>query len=80
MPLYSYKCESCGHDFDKQLKIAEMNLPESEPCPNCSATTVKKYIAGLGGFNADVVKVDGGFREVIQKIKSANRINNLPDY
>lgn len=80
MPLYSYNCDSCDHDFDKQLKISEMHVPESEPCPNCSATSVKKYIAGLGGFNADVVRVDGGFREVIQKIKSANRINNLPDY
>jgi putative FmdB family regulatory protein len=32
LPLYEYKCEKCGHVFEK---IEPMSAPEVKKCPNC---------------------------------------------
>lgn len=38
MPSYKYQCLSgCKESFNKILKIADRNLPVSEPCPSCKA-------------------------------------------
>lgn len=81
MPTYDYRCTQCEHTFERVLKIAEMNFPVCKPCPECGDDTVEKYITGNGGFNADVLpKIDGGFSEVIEKIKAAHPHNAIPDY
>lgn len=36
MPLYEYKCEKCGHEFDRLAKM-------SDPNPPCPALTHPKY-------------------------------------
>ena len=32
MPTYDYKCEKCGYTFEKDLKIADRNIPTESPC------------------------------------------------
>ena len=34
MPLYEYRCKSCGHQFEK---IQSFSAPEEKECPQCHA-------------------------------------------
>jgi len=47
MPTYSYRCKSCGHDFDRVQKISEEPIRE---CPKCKKTELKKVVTGGNGF------------------------------
>lgn len=42
MPLYVYRCEKCGHEFDEIHKIAD----PSPPCPKVSAEQVEQAPCG----------------------------------
>ena len=37
MPLYEYKCEQCGHAFEKLVMHHDVQVR----CPNCSGTVRK---------------------------------------
>ena len=45
MPTYDYKCEDCGHTFEKFQK---MSAPPVEVCPECGGK-VKRVINGGSG-------------------------------
>ena len=82
MPAYTYHCNSCNHDFEKVLKIADRDLPTQEPCPSCNAEgQVQKTILGAPSIGdpvrLGVIKPDSGFKEVMQKIHAANPGSNL---
>ena len=34
MPIYEYKCEKCGHEFEEMLHFSERDVPINTPCPN----------------------------------------------
>ena len=34
MPIYEYKCDVCGHEFEKLLHFSERDVPLNTPCPN----------------------------------------------
>ena len=34
MPIYEYKCENCGHEFEEMLHFSERDNPINAPCPN----------------------------------------------
>ena len=42
MPIYEYRCEECGHQFDALQKISEDPLTE---CPACSQPALKKLVS-----------------------------------
>jgi putative FmdB family regulatory protein len=45
MPIYDYKCSNCGNIFEERQHIAEREIPEKLPCPDCRAqNTVKQII------------------------------------
>ena len=49
MPLYEYRCEKCGRNFDLLVRSAtQQNEPQ---CPHCGSSKVTKAISlfGLGG-------------------------------
>jgi putative FmdB family regulatory protein len=82
MPQYSYRCDSCKHEFEHVLKIADRDLPTTEPCPKCQVQgQVVKTILGAPSFGDPVRlgirKTDQGFKEVMQKIHAANPKSNL---
>jgi putative FmdB family regulatory protein len=41
MPLYSYTCRFCGHDFDA-IRPIDSTPP---PCPACSSEDTKRLVA-----------------------------------
>ena len=34
MPIYEYKCDVCGHEFEEMLHFSERDVPLNTPCPN----------------------------------------------
>ncbi len=45
MPIYAYKCESCGHAKDVLQKISDAPLAD---CPQCGAPSFRKQVTAAG--------------------------------
>jgi putative FmdB family regulatory protein len=45
MPIYAYKCESCGHTKDVLQKISDDPLTA---CPQCGAPQFQKQVTAAG--------------------------------
>ena len=45
MPIYEYRCQSCGYQFDKLQKISDALLVE---CPACGKSSLKKLVSAAG--------------------------------
>ena len=45
MPIYAYRCASCGHSRDVLQKISDPPLP---PCPACGAEQFQKQVTAAG--------------------------------
>ncbi len=57
MPIYAYKCQACGHQFDKIQRISDAALTD---CPDCNQPELKKQITaaafkltGTGWYETD---------------------------
>ena len=60
MPIYAFRCEQCGHSFDRLQKLSD---PDPETCPSCNAASVKRALtapsfrlAGGGWYETDFKK------------------------
>ena len=42
MPIYEYRCESCGHELEVLQKMSDQDLVD---CPNCQQASLKKKIS-----------------------------------
>jgi putative FmdB family regulatory protein len=40
MPIYEYECKSCGHSFERIMKVGE----ETPTCPACGANQPQRRI------------------------------------
>lgn len=45
MPIYEYRCQACGHEFEKLQKISDPVITE---CSECHQAEVKKLISAAG--------------------------------
>jgi putative FmdB family regulatory protein len=45
MPIYTYRCENCGVQFERQQKFSEQPLTR---CPECSKKTLRKVYTPVG--------------------------------
>lgn len=45
MPIYEYRCESCGHALETMQSLSEPPLLE---CPKCAKPSLKKLISAAG--------------------------------
>ncbi|MEO8835817.1 MAG: FmdB family zinc ribbon protein, partial [Caldimonas sp.] len=45
MPIYAYRCTSCGHAQDVLRKISD---PPLTVCPSCGAATFVKQVTAAG--------------------------------
>ena len=45
MPIYAYKCESCGHGQDVLQKISDPVLTD---CPKCGQAAYRKQLTAAG--------------------------------
>lgn len=42
MPLYEYRCKSCGEDFEKMVRFTETQPPL---CPTCKSQETEKKLS-----------------------------------
>lgn len=45
MPIYEYRCEHCGHEFDTLQKVSEEPLKD---CPECKKSALVKKVSAAG--------------------------------
>lgn len=60
MPLYEYRCPTCGDIFEK---IVRMGSAESPRCPSCGASNAKRLLsapARVGGGSSGDTGSDCG--------------------
>ena len=57
MPIYAFRCEACGHAFDRLQKLSDADPAE---CPECGKPAVKRQVtapafrlAGSGWYETD---------------------------
>jgi putative FmdB family regulatory protein len=66
MPTYEYRCEKCGHEFEREQRITEDPIKK---CPKCSALKAKRMISATsfvlkgGGWYSDLYSSSGGKKE-----------------
>ena len=45
MPIYEYRCDSCGHEFETIQKLSEAALTT---CPACAEESLRKKVSASG--------------------------------
>src|SRR5215467_4405477 len=45
MPIYEYRCSSCGHELEALQKLSEAPL---RACPSCKADSLVKQVSAAG--------------------------------
>ena len=45
MPIYEYRCENCGHEFDTLQKVSDEPLTV---CPKCNESALVKKVSAAG--------------------------------
>jgi putative FmdB family regulatory protein len=83
MPIYAYKCESCGHSKDALQKISDAPLTV---CPHCGASTFKKQLTaagfrlkGSGWYATDFRGAAGDAPAAPETATDGNKIEAKPD-
>ncbi len=49
MPLYEYRCESCGEPFSQRRAIEERDT--DVVCPHCATTKVVRLMSSFAAFS-----------------------------
>ena len=62
MPIYEYKCQSCGHELEKLQRMNDERLKE---CPDCGKAELHRLVSaaafrlkGAGWYETDFKKGD----------------------
>lgn len=45
MPIYEYRCQSCGHELEKLQRISDPALTD---CPECGKSELRRLISAAG--------------------------------
>ena len=75
MPIYEYKCENCGLEFEEMLHFSEREDPLNIPCsfPTCGGKVHLKM--SLGSFH---LKGSGWYKDGYGKKKQETNIESPP--
>jgi len=72
MPIYEYRCESCGHDLEVLQKMSDDPLTV---CPECGKPALKKLMSA-GGF---ILKGTGWYETDFKGDKNKNKPSDKKD-
>lgn len=45
MPIYEYRCQSCGHELERLQRMSEPTLTD---CPSCCEASLQRLISAAG--------------------------------
>ncbi|MHB1158049.1 MAG: FmdB family zinc ribbon protein [Phycisphaerales bacterium] len=48
MPIYAFKCDKCGHEFEELVS----RMDGSAPCPKCSAKKVSRMLTAPADYRS----------------------------
>jgi putative FmdB family regulatory protein len=68
MPIYTYRCENCGVQFDRRQKFSDDPLIV---CPDCEQETLRKVFQPVG-----IVFKGSGFYSTDNRSSSRSTINS----
>lgn len=74
MPVYSYRCESCGVQFERHQSFSDSPLKR---CPECNKNSLRKVIGPVGvvfkgsGFYATDHRSPSGMKSSSSKSESS---------
>lgn len=72
MPIYTYRCSSCGSEFDELHRIDDRNKPCENPCKECGehdTLSIKLQPVAMGdSVRLGIRSTDDGFKEVLSKV------------
>ena len=71
MPVYTYRCENCGVQFERRQKFTDDPLKH---CPECSKNTLRKVYLPVG-----IVFKGSGFYATDNRSPSGNRTTSKSD-
>jgi len=58
MPMYVYRCQNCGEQFEKMMRFSESDrLPE---CPECHSAETQKQVTTFAATGASASTSYGG--------------------
>jgi putative FmdB family regulatory protein len=75
MPIYEYKCENCGHEFEEMLHFSERDNPINAPCPfpTCGGKVHLKMSLGSFHLKGDGWAKDGYGKRKMSKEEKIER-------
>ncbi len=78
MPVYTYRCESCGVQFERQQSYNDAPL---KVCPECRKKSLKKVISpvgvvfkGSGFYSTDHKSPSGGSKPTTAPAKKEEKL------
>ena len=70
MPIYEYKCENCGYEFEEMLHFSERDNPINAPCPFPTCAGKVHLKMSLGSFH---LKGSGWYKDGYGKRKQESK-------
>ena len=70
MPIYEYKCEDCGHEFEEMLHFSERDIPLNTPCSFSTCGGKVHLKMSLGSFH---LKGSGWYKDGYGDKKSMSK-------
>jgi putative FmdB family regulatory protein len=72
MPIYEYRCQSCGHELEKLQRMSDAALTD---CPECGKSTLKRLVSAAG-FR---LKGAGWYETDFKKSNQRNLVDSASD-
>jgi len=76
MPIYEYRCSSCGHELEALQKLSDAPL---RACPSCNAESLVKQVSAAGfqlkGSGWYATDFKGGSKPAADKSADATKTN-----
>jgi len=81
MPIYEYRCQSCGHEFEQWQKITEPAISKCKICGGQASRLISHssfVLKGTGWYVTDYARKDGASscRSTMEKSSSSTSSNS----
>ena len=69
MPIYEYKCQGCGREWESMSSVGDRDTPMMKPCPKCKKMRVVRDFRSAPVTGVDATVGPGAdFKELARKM------------